>query len=83
MGMCLDTYEKEIMKSYKVRYSQAYIESYKVTQGSTFKNVCIDLDDIIYARTRWGTRVRREPNEALKLLYVAMSRASHHAYLKL
>lgn len=53
------------------------------SQGSTFKNVCIDLDDIIYARTRWGTRVRREPNEALKLLYVAMSRASHHAYLKL
>ncbi|MBD5584385.1 MAG: AAA family ATPase [Clostridia bacterium] len=53
------------------------------SQGSTFQNVCIDLDDIIYARTKYNTRVRREPREALRLLYVAMSRASKHAYLKL
>lgn len=52
-------------------------------QGSTFENVCIDLDDIIYFQTKWGKRIRRNPAEALKLLYVAMSRATKHAYLKL
>lgn len=53
------------------------------SQGSTFKNVCIDLDDIIYFQTKNGYRIRREPREALKLLYVALSRASKQAYLKL
>lgn len=52
-------------------------------QGSTFENVCIDLDDIIYFQTKWGKRIRRNSAEALKLLYVAMSRATKHAYLKL
>lgn len=53
------------------------------SQGSTFENVCIDLDDIIYFQTKWGKRIRRNPSEALRLLYVAMSRATKHAYLKL
>lgn len=52
-------------------------------QGSTFENVCIDLDDIIYFKTKWGKRIRRNSAEALRLLYVAMSRATKHAYLKL
>lgn len=52
-------------------------------QGSTFENVCIDLDDIIYFQTKWGKRIRRNPSEALRLLYVAMSRATKHVYLKL
>ena len=52
-------------------------------QGSTFENVCIDLNDIIYFQTKWGKRIRRNPAEALRLLYVAMSRATKHAYLKL
>ena len=42
-----------------------------------------DLDDIIYFQTKWGKRIRRNPAEALRLLYVAMSRATKHAYLKL
>ena len=53
------------------------------SQGSTFENVCIDLDDIIYFQTKWGKRIRRNSAEALRLLYVAMSRATKHAYLKL
>lgn len=53
------------------------------SQGSTFKNVCIDLDDIIYFQTKYGKRIRRNPSEALRLLYVSMSRATKHAYLKL
>lgn len=53
------------------------------SQGSTFENVCIDLDDIIYFQTKWGKRIRRNSTEALRLLYVAMSRATKHAYLKL
>jgi len=41
------------------------------------------LIDIIYFQTKWGKRIRRNSAEALRLLYVAMSRATKHAYLKL
>lgn len=53
------------------------------SQGSTFKNVTIDLDDIIYHTTPFGKYPVRDVTLRNKLIYVAMSRATDKAMLKL
>ena len=55
-----------------IRYSQAYNESYKVTQGSTYDNVFVDLYDMIYDK---NNRIYTNSQELLRRLYVACSRA--------
>lgn len=56
-----------------LRYSQAYNENYKVTQGSTYDTVFVDVNDMIY------NKVTRKPyadqDDMLRRLYVACSRA--------
>lgn len=81
VDFALDKSNKSRIVGKDLDYGYA-ITSHK-SQGSTFDNVLVDLDNIIYFTTQNGYRIRRDPKEALKLLYVALSRARHCAYLKL
>ncbi len=54
------------------------------SQGSTFENVFIDLEDILYYTDRSGKlRTRYDINMINRLIYVALSRASKKVILKL
>ena len=59
------------------------ITSHK-SQGSTFKNVFIDLRDMLYYQTKTGKyRKRFDMDMVNRLIYVAMSRASNKVIMKL
>lgn len=53
------------------------------SQGSTFKNVTIDLDDILYVNTKYGKYQAKDIALRNKLIYVAMSRPTDMAVLKI
>ena len=53
------------------------------SQGSTFVNATIDLDDILYNNTKWGRLPVQDPILRNKLIYVALSRASKKVILKI
>lgn len=61
-----------------LRYSQAYIERYKVKQGSTYRTVFVDLNDMIFDKTG---NVYSNLDDLLRRLYVACSRASFNLIL--
>lgn len=61
-----------------LRYSQAYNESYKVKQGSTYDNVFVDLRDMIYDSKG---KPYTNQQELLRRLYVACSRARKNLIL--
>lgn len=62
-----------------IRYSQAYIEKYKIKQGSTFDTVLVDVNNIVF--NKYGNPY---PNaeDINRRLYVACSRAKNKLYLK-
>lgn len=62
----------------KLRYSQAYNESYKVKQGSTYNNVYVDIKDMIY--TNNGS-LFKDTEDMLRRIYVACSRAKNKLIL--
>lgn len=51
-------------------------------QGSTFKNIFIDGNDICNPISKWGKPHATELNLRNRLLYVALSRATNIAYIK-
>jgi len=51
-------------------------------QGSTFKNIFIDGNDICNPISKWGRPYPTELNLRNRLLYVALSRATNIAYIK-
>lgn len=51
-------------------------------QGSTFKNIFIDGNDICNPISKWGKPYPTELNLRNRLLYVALSRATNIAYIK-
>lgn len=55
-----------------LRYSQAYNESYKVTQGSTYDTVFVDVNDMVYDK---NGRPYADQDDLLRRLYVGCSRA--------
>ena len=70
-------YEWKYLK--QLRYSQAYIERYKVKlQGSTYDTVFVDLNDMIYDK---NGNIYPNADDLLRRLYVACSRASHNLIL--
>lgn len=51
-------------------------------QGSTFDNVFVDGDDICNPISKWGKKRPNDINLRNRLLYVALSRAKHKAFIK-
>ena len=51
-------------------------------QGSTFKNIFVDGNDICNPISKWGRPYPTEINLRNRLLYVAISRATNIAYIK-
>lgn len=51
-------------------------------QGSTFKNIFVDGNDICNPISKWGRAYPTEINLRNRLLYVAISRATNIAYIK-
>lgn len=62
-----------------LRYSQAYIERYKIApQGSTYGTVFVDVNDMVY--DKYGHPYTNQ-DELLRRLYVACSRPSNELIL--
>lgn len=61
-----------------LRYSQAYNESYKVMQGSTYDTVFVDVNNMVFDSN--GTPYANQ-DELLRRLYVACSRARKNLIL--
>lgn len=55
-----------------LRYSQTYIEKYKIMQGSTYDTVFVDMNDMVY--NRLGVPYS-DYEDLLRRLYVGCSRA--------
>lgn len=53
------------------------------SQGSTFDNVFIDLQDIIYYNNNGSLKKRHDTNIINRLIYVALSRAKNKVIMKL
>lgn len=65
-------------KKNNLRYSQAYNESYKVMQGSTYDTVFVDVNNMVFDSN--GTPYANQ-DELLRRLYVACSRARKNLIL--
>lgn len=65
-------------KKNNLRYSQAYNESYKVMQGSTYDTVFVDVNNMVFDSN--GIPYA-DQDELLRRLYVACSRARKNLIL--
>jgi hypothetical protein len=59
-----------------------YFLSVHKLQGSTIKNICIDMSDIYYPISKKGLELKNDLNTANRLMYVALSRATKYAIIK-
>lgn len=55
-----------------LRYSQVHSESYDVMQGSTYTNVYVDINDMVFDK---NNIIYSNMDDMLRRLYVGCSRA--------